>query len=153
MAEELKVTVALLREDDLESLGKLYEQLTGRIPAYARLLRGYKRAMENPNYILLGAYLDDGTLVGTTSLSRCFDLTDDCLDYYSMENFVVDEAYRGRGVGTAIIHTVEGLCRATNVRYISFTSSASRIEAHRFYENLGYDPNKAKAFKKVFKEG
>jgi ribosomal protein S18 acetylase RimI-like enzyme len=62
-----------------------------------------------------------------------------------LQELVVDEAYRGQGVGTAIVEEVERVCSDRSVRQITV---ASRRSAD-FYERIGYRSS-ADFLKRVF---
>ncbi len=51
-----------------------------------------------------------------------------------LQELVVDDAYRGTGIGTALIEEIERICRETQVKQLTV---ASRRSAD-FYERLGY---------------
>ena len=51
-----------------------------------------------------------------------------------LQELVVDDAHRGKGIGTAIVEEVERICRGRGVRQITV---ASRRSAD-FYERIGY---------------
>ncbi len=55
-----------------------------------------------------------------------------------LEGIVVDEAYRGKGVGTALAQKFIELAKVKNCYKIVFTSSDKRADVHKFYENLGF---------------
>jgi predicted GNAT family N-acyltransferase len=47
----------------------------------------------------------------------------------------IDEAYRGRGIGTKLIHGAEQVVRDRNVRSVTLHA---RVTAREFFEKLGY---------------
>lgn len=51
---------------------------------------------------------------------------------------VVDETARGTGVGRALVDETERHSRAAHCIRVEVTSAAPRVEAHAFYEKLGY---------------
>jgi ribosomal protein S18 acetylase RimI-like enzyme len=51
---------------------------------------------------------------------------------------VVDESVRGRGVGAAMMAEAERIFRAEGAGLVELTSNMRRVDAHRFYERLGY---------------
>ena len=51
---------------------------------------------------------------------------------------VVDDAARGRGVGSMLMAAVEERARAAGCLFLEVTSSQHREQAHRFYEGRGY---------------
>ncbi len=62
---------------------------------------------------------------------------------------VVDEEWRGTGVGRALIAGVEQWARNRGLRALSLRSNIVREEAHRFYEWLDFEKSKTQiAFRK-----
>jgi ribosomal protein S18 acetylase RimI-like enzyme len=55
-----------------------------------------------------------------------------------IEDVVVDEAARGRGVGAALTQEAVRLARAAGARTLDLTSRPSRAAANRLYERLGF---------------
>ena len=51
---------------------------------------------------------------------------------------VVDEAWRGRGVGASLVAEAERRLRERGVTSVIVNSGSQRDEAHRFYRQLGY---------------
>jgi GNAT superfamily N-acetyltransferase len=51
---------------------------------------------------------------------------------------VVDESVRGRGVGAQMMAEAERIFRAEGAGLLELTSNMRRVDAHRFYERLGY---------------
>lgn len=138
-----------LKNKDIKKLFDLYCQLTESEGDFEKMCKALDETKDNPMYKLFCVY-DDDELIATASLTKCFDLTGDARYYYSMENFVVDENHRGKGVGTFLIKELESYVKEHNGSYINFTSSFSRKNAHAFYEKMGYAPDCVKGFKKVF---
>ena len=50
----------------------------------------------------------------------------------------IDQAYRGHGLGSAIISWAISEARRRDCALVQLTSDKSRIPAHRFYERLGF---------------
>ena len=55
-----------------------------------------------------------------------------------IEDVVVDESARGRGVGAALSRAAVRLARAASARTIDLTSRPSREAANRLYQRLGF---------------
>ncbi len=51
---------------------------------------------------------------------------------------VVDEASRGKGIGAELMSKAENWAQSRGILEISFSSRITRVDAHRFYERLGY---------------
>jgi ribosomal protein S18 acetylase RimI-like enzyme len=55
-----------------------------------------------------------------------------------IEDVVVDQDARGKGVGTALTMAAIGQAQAQGARSIDLTSRASRVAANRLYQQLGF---------------
>ena len=80
----------------------------------------------------------DGAVVGCLSTSRTRVLHRPAL-IGRISMMVVDEALRGRGIGAALLRAAEDALASHGCSMIEVTSNRRRIEAHRFYEKLGYE--------------
>jgi GNAT superfamily N-acetyltransferase len=79
-----------------------------------------------------------GRIIGTLVLVIAPNLSHHSKPYAIIENVVVDESQRSKGVGEALIgHAVAEAQRAGCYK-VSLTSNKRRTEAHRFYERLGF---------------
>jgi ribosomal protein S18 acetylase RimI-like enzyme len=64
-----------------------------------------------------------------------------------IEDVVVDEAARGRGVGAALTQEAVRLARAAGARTVDLTSRPSRAAANRLYERLGFRLRDSKVYR------
>ena len=62
---------------------------------------------------------------------------------------VVDESLRGRGIGAELVRAAEAALAAQGCQIVEVTSNMRRIDAHRFYERLGYDRTSVRLAKTV----
>ena len=138
-----------VEEKDINQLYELYFQLVD-FGDIEKMRRVFDETKDDPHYMLFGVYNDEDVLIATASLTKCFDLTEDARYYYNMENFVVDKNCRRQGTGTFLLKSLEEYVKQNGGRYMNFTSSAWRRDAHAFYESLGYMSDKVKGFKKHF---
>ena len=58
--------------------------------------------------------------------------------FAAIAGLVVDRDHRRVGIGRALVDRAEIWARDRGCSIVRLTSSATRIAAHRFYENLGY---------------
>jgi GNAT superfamily N-acetyltransferase len=58
--------------------------------------------------------------------------------YADIGGIVVDETMRGRGVGRALMLCAEAWAREHGFDRVKLSSGAQRVEAHAFYEHIGY---------------
>ena len=63
----------------------------------------------------------------------------------------VDPKFQGNGVGKKIMYYIEKYALDNNMAFIRLNSANYRLEAHKFYENIGYTSDKLqKRFIKIF---
>ncbi len=55
-----------------------------------------------------------------------------------LEDLVVDDVYRGKGIGTKLILAAIDEARGEKVVNIDFTSHPKRVSANRLYQHLGF---------------
>lgn len=107
----------------------------------------FRRLERDPNYILLGVR-NEGTLAGSAMGILCEELYGQCRPFMVVEDVIVDRAHRRRGVASLLMRVMEEQAAANNCSYIMLVTDSSRLEAHGFYESLGYHPEKYRGFKK-----
>lgn len=69
-----------------------------------------------------------------------------------LEDFVVDEKYRGKGVGTKLVKTAVKQAKKEKVRYLDFTSRAERVAANRLYESLGFKKRNTNSYRIILRK-
>ena len=64
----------------------------------------------------------------------------------------VNSNFQGKGIGKKLMVFVEEYALNNNINFIRLNSGSHRLEAHKFYENIGYTCNKTqKRFIKIFR--
>lgn len=134
--------------EDLEDLMELYNNLIARKADLLKMRSLLQEINNDKDYYLLGVRDNNGKIVATTSAIVCKDISGDCTPFMVLENIIVRESLRNKGIGKMMITYIESIAKERNCRYIIFVSAVERIEAHKFYESLGYELNKVKGFKK-----
>jgi ribosomal protein S18 acetylase RimI-like enzyme len=129
----------------LQAIAALLPQLTssGRAMTAAEL----KSMVASPLTTLFIAK-DEGRIVGTISLAVVQMPTG--LRAY-LEDLVVDASYRNRGAATALLQAAIDLARRSGARTLDMTSRASRENAIRIYERVGFRRRDTNAFRYLFK--
>ena len=64
-----------------------------------------------------------------------------------IEDVVVDESARGRGVGEALTREAIRLAREAGARHVELTSHPSREAANRLYRRLGFELRETNAYR------
>jgi GNAT superfamily N-acetyltransferase len=81
---------------------------------------------------------DDGALIGVAALG-VLPMLEVTGKLGRLLALVVDERYRGRGVGQSLVMAVEERARAAGCVKMEITSSRYRTGTHEFYQQLGYE--------------
>ena len=100
----------------------------------SNLLERYRQMTENPDYLLLIAREGDQVL-GTATGICCHTLF---APFMVIEDVVVKENLRGRGIGKALMEKLDRFAVAHGCSYAVLVSSGFRTQAHAFYEKMGF---------------
>lgn len=118
-----------------------------QVPAFVQLLepqlelgtiRRRMARMRQTGWVCIGAWSADGELVAIAGVSTRTHFFSGTVDF--VENVVVLPAWRGRGVGEALMRHLEARARAHGSVKLTLDTYAVNQGARRFYERLGYDP-------------
>jgi GNAT superfamily N-acetyltransferase len=139
----MKLAVRAAVEADLPRLLELLDQIddsmypTRQDPGEASRLSMFRRIAADPNQHLLVAEAD-GRIVGTVHLIVVPHFSRTCKPSGLLESMVVDEAYRRKGVGAALLREVQRLALEAGCYKLALSSNLARRGAHRFYSRLGW---------------
>ena len=63
----------------------------------------------------------------------------------------VDSNFQGQGIGKKLMSAIEDYALENNISYIRLNSNVRRIDAHKFYESIGYvcDKTQKRLIKKL----
>jgi GNAT superfamily N-acetyltransferase len=130
-------------EEDVPSILELYRQLSLKPRSYRKAsissCRRVFREMKNfTGYELLVAE-EDSKVVGTTVMAILPGFVHGTSPFAVVEYVVVDEKYRGRGIGKSIMEYIIARAREAGCYKIMLTSDKRRWPAHRFYRALGFE--------------
>ncbi len=117
----------------MDAVGRLVPQLsrTSAVPGRAEM----DEIVASPATVLLMARADDGTVVGLLTLVL-FRIPTGVRAW--IEDVVVDESARGRGVGAALGQEALTRAVAAGARTVDLTSRPSREAANRLYARIGF---------------
>jgi len=90
----------------------------------------------------------DGDVRASVLVSLCADVMYAGQPFAVIENLVVDHRWRGNGIGRALLCEVEQYCVSRNCSKMMLLSSASRADAHRFFEYVGFRADLKRGFVK-----
>ncbi len=142
MSRQAKIRLAT--EHDLPRLIELYSQLeldASRETVGPPILPSYLKALDeivgDPRQQLFVVEAED-RVVGTACLVITPNLTHRGRPYAIVENVVVAADLRGLGYGELVMRHIIEQARSAGCYKIALTSNQQRVDAHRFYEKLGF---------------
>lgn len=127
---DLPTILAMLAEDRIPPT-------CGDDPADPRYLAAFEAIDADPNHRLIAAERN-GRVVGTMQLSFLPGLSFIGSWRGLIEAVRIARDLRGQRLGEQMILWAVEQCRARDCKLVQLTSSAKRIEAHRFYARLGF---------------
>ncbi|HEY4019950.1 MAG TPA: GNAT family N-acetyltransferase [Pseudonocardiaceae bacterium] len=106
-------------------------------PGDPRYLAAFEALDADPNQFLAVAELD-GEIVGTLQLTYLAGLSRLGATRAQIEAVRVRTDQRGTGLGTVLFEWAIEQARQQGAVLVQLTTDASRVDAHRFYERLGF---------------
>lgn len=136
-----------LTVSDLSSLLELYRQLDENDDqcSFEQNKRAWDEIEDNSNIQYFGA-IDDGKVVSTCYAVYIPNLTRGSRGICFIENVVTDKEYRNRGLASKVIDMAIAFAKEHHCYKAILQSGTSRTEAHRLYENKGFNGTSKKAF-------
>lgn len=134
-----------LKLEDIKDLLELYDTLIPFETSYEKSSEIYKEMLKDDNYFLVSAKEDD-KLIGSALGICCKCLA---VSFLVIEDVIVKENVRGKGVGRKLMEALDGFARRKNCAYAILVSSGHRKAAHKFYESFGFIDD-VRGFRKVY---
>jgi len=130
VTEDVPAIVGMLADDPLGSQRESPGDLTPYLAALDRLTA-------DPNQHLVVA-VREGRVVGTLQLTVVPGLSRKGATRSIIEAVRIHTDERGSGLGTQLIEWAIAESRRQGCQLVQLTSDATRTDAHRFYERLGF---------------
>jgi GNAT superfamily N-acetyltransferase len=130
-ASDVAAIVALLADDELGA----QRETPGDLAPY---LAAFKEIDTDPQHVLLVAERA-GEVIGTAQLTFLPGLSRRAATRAQIEGVRIGSAARGTGLGSRIIAWCVDRARERGCALVQLTSDAVRVDAHRFYEKLGFE--------------
>ena len=131
-AQDVTAIVAMLADDELGSARE-----SPGDPAYAAAFAAIDR---DPNQLLAVAVVG-GMAVGTLQLTFIPGLSLSGAWRGQIEAVRIVADRRGTGLGGSLVAWAVDQCRARGCRMVQLTTNTHRVDAHRFYQALGFSPS------------
>jgi len=116
----------------LAAFERLMPQLTNApIPTLEQI----QNLLASPSILIVARVSPDGPIIaaGTLGIFR----TPSGLHAH-IEDVIVDQNLRGRGIGAAIVSHLLQIARETGLKGVSLTCNPRRIAANRLYQKMGF---------------
>src|SRR5690625_4624585 len=124
--------VRLLADD---ALGSHRERFEDPIPAeYYEAFHAIEK--QNGNQIIVA--VEDGEIIGCLQLTIIPGLARLGMKRAQIEGVRVDKDYRGKRIGEALLQEAIAIAKSAGCGLVQLTTDKDRIDAHRYYENLGF---------------
>ncbi|WP_089100483.1 GNAT family N-acetyltransferase [Streptomyces hyaluromycini] len=130
VADDIPAIVGMLADDPLGAQRESPDNLAPYLSALERL-------SADPNQQLVVA-VREGRIVGTLQLTVIPGLSRRGATRSIIEGVRIHADERGGGLGTRFIEWAIDESRRQGCQLVQLTSDTSRVDAHRFYERLGF---------------
>jgi ribosomal protein S18 acetylase RimI-like enzyme len=124
--------VRMLADDDLGSQRERYED-----PLPEAYYAAFEQIEQDPSHELIVAERD-GQVIGTLHLMFLPSVSFQGKLRAQIESVRVDKQFQSLGIGSAMMQWSMQRARERGVHLVQLTTHKSRVDAHRFYERLGF---------------
>lgn len=136
--------------EDIPQLANLYKQFWNEDSYVDTMYQKYSQYITEGSHILLSA-VENNSLIGSVMGVICGELYGDCRPFLVLENMIIDKDHRNRGIGKELIFELEKRATEKNCTQIILVTESDRVDACKFYESVGYNPETHMGFKKKLK--
>jgi GNAT superfamily N-acetyltransferase len=143
----MNMEIRALQINDMESLANLYSVFWNEKSDINKMKVKFTQLQKNDAYVLLCAVLDN-TVVGSVMGIICEELYGECQPFMVLENMVINNDYRKKGIGKALFAALEKIAREKGCTQIILVTEANRKDACGFYESVGFHPTDHMGYKK-----
>ena len=133
---DLPAIIKMMADD---VLGKTREDF--RLPLPDFYLQAFEEIQEDKNSLLIVVDLAEQKNIATMHLYFMPALGRKGKKRMQIEAVRVNKDLRGQGIGEEMIKWAIGKAKENNCGLIQLTTDKERIDAHRFYERLGFKPS------------
>src|SRR5512138_638830 len=130
--EDLPAIVRMLADDDL---GSQRERVESPLPE--SYYSAFEQINQDPNHELIVAERN-GEVIGTLQLMFLPSISYQGGLRAQVESVRVDKRFQSQGIGSQMMKWAMDRARQRGAHAVQLTSHKSRVDAHRFYERLGF---------------
>lgn len=131
--------------NDLDEIFNLLNQLYKNQLNYEKFKEIYKMKLNDKNSYYIVA-IENNKIIGVLTSELQIKLHRAKKQSF-IEDLIVDESYRNRGIGKALLQNAVNYAKNNDCEVIELTSYINNEKSHKFYQNNGFNKNSYK-FKK-----
>ncbi len=131
-ARDLPEIVRMLADDFLGATRERYEN-----PLPKSYVKAFEEIEADKHNDLIVAEMN-GEIVGTLQLTFTASISFQGGKRATVESVRVEDKFRGQGIGREMMLWAIERARQENCIFLQLTTNATRKDAHRFYEKLGF---------------
>lgn len=142
------ITISQLKKVDkkiLDDINNLLPQLSEKAKQFS--LKELQGILKQSSRVFLVAK-EKSDVIGTGVLLMMRKFIGLCA---TIEDVVVDEKYRGKGIGKALMEKLIEIAKKRGVQHIDLTSRLEREDANAFYQRLGFERRNTNVYRLKFK--
>ena len=130
----MQIEVRKMKADDAETVTLLSQQL-GYSLSTRQILQNIYLVLKSKDHTAFVAAIEN-RIVGWIGAAQAIMI--EVMPHCEITGLVIDENYRGKGIGKMLIEKVEQWAKEKGNDRLSLRCNVKRIEAHSFYEHLGF---------------
>lgn len=131
------MNIRKIKLEDLDSVFELLNELYENKIEYSKFTQKYKESLEDSSFYGIVA-IEDNKVVGVL-ISRVINRLAKKKNILFIDDLIVNEKCRNIGIGKLLIQTATAYAISKDCGALELTSMIQNINAHRFYENNGFE--------------
>lgn len=134
-----------MKLEDLDSVFELLNELYENKIEYSKFAQKYKESLKDSNFygiVAIKKYKVVGVLI-----SRVINRLAKKKNILFIDDLIINKKYRNIGIGKLLIQNANTYAISKDCGALELTSMIQNVNAHRFYENNGFEKKQYK-FKK-----
>lgn len=137
--------IRMIKLEDLDSVFELLDELYENKIEYSKFTQKYKDSLKDNSFY--GIVAIEENKVVSVLISRVISRLAKKKDILFIDDLIVNQKFRNNGIGKLLIQTATTYAISKDCGALELTSMIQNINAHRFYENNGFEKRQYK-FKK-----
>src|SRR5215470_2307078 len=130
----MDILIRSITDQDAEAVNALSTQL-GYPMSIEQTLANIKLVLGTKGHNAFVA-VDENNIIGWIGVAEALQI--ESAPFCEIRGLIVDERYRGHGIGKLLIEKVKQWSKATGNKSLRLRTNMIRKEAHLFYQHLGF---------------